>query len=277
MRYGFTSFSLPQADLPALLAAAQAHGYDGVELRLDSGHGHGVEISCSHEARAALRAKIAASPVTVDCLGTSVRLADPATAEASTSLARTCIDLAGDVGIKLIRVFGGAVPDEVSRKAAQSALVEGLKGLTDHAASRDVVIGLESHDDWSAPQRLADVMAAVDHPSAAILWDVWHTGRAGGKSLAEAHRILAPWIRHVHIHDGRLRLDRLEFLPIGHGDLDHLEILALLTAGGYSGVVSGEWINWGPGDVHLPRERRQLARYEALLDSIRPAAASEGR
>lgn len=269
MKYAFTSFSLVEAGLDELFAAARLYGYDAVELRLDSDHRHGVELATNARDRVRLREQIENSDIEVVCLCSSVRLADPRTVDDSLTSGTASIELAGDLGVKLVRVFGGPVPDVISRKDAQSSVVAGLRSLGDHAARHDVTLCLETHDDWSAPQRLADVMTEVDHPHVGILWDVWHPARAAGTSPAESHDLLAPWIRHVHIHDGKLRLDRLEFSPIGQGDIDHLEILALLTAQGYSGTLSGEWLSWEPGSVHLPRERKQMARYEALLDAAR--------
>jgi sugar phosphate isomerase/epimerase len=73
-----------------------------------------------------------------------------------------------------------------------------------------------------------------------------------------------------------LRLDRLEFRAIGDGDIDHLELLALLMAGGYSGALGGEWINWEPAEVHLPRELATLQRYEALLQGARSSTGRDG-
>lgn len=267
MKFAFTSLSLPQASLADLFNAALSYGYDSVELRLDKQHGHGVELATGSGQRASLRRQIKTSGSSVVCLSSSVRLADSANIDANLELGRESITLAGDLGVKLIRVFGGAVPDDVSRNASQACVVNALKTLGDFAVERDVTVCLETHDDWASPQRLASVMSEVQHANVGILWDVWHTGRAGGKGLAESHQILSPWIRHVHVHDGKLRLDRLEFSPMGEGDIDHRELLVLLTAQGYDGTLSGEWIGWEPGNIHLPRERRRLAHYEASLQS----------
>jgi sugar phosphate isomerase/epimerase len=273
MRYAFCSFSLTDASLAELLAAARQHGYDGVEPRLDSRHGHGIELATDKAERASIRSQVADSGIEIVGLATSVRVANPETTEATLALGRQCIELAADLGVPRIRVFGGLIPDSVSRDSAQAAAVKSLTELARVGADHDVTVCLETHDDWTVPQRLADIMSAVNHPNAAILWDVWHTGRGGGASLADAHKKLKPWIRHVHFHDGELRLDRLEFQQMGRGQLDHLEVLALLRAGGNDVFLSGEWLNWEPGHVHLPRERQAMARYEALLDGVEQAAA----
>ena len=52
-------------------------------------------------------------------------------------------------------------------------------------------------------------------------------------------------------------------LPVGQGDIDHAAALRCLKQSGYDGAVSGEWIQWEPHEVHLPRE---LALLRALSD-----------
>ena len=54
----------------------------------------------------------------------------------------------------------------------------------------------------------------------------------------------------------------LKLVPIGHGEIDHRRAIDLLAADGYKGFISGEWIDWEPWTVHLPRELETLKRYE---------------
>ena len=75
---------------------------------------------------------------------------------------------------------------------------------------------------------------------------------------------LAPYVRHVHFHDGRLKDDGgLEMMPVGQGLIDHARAVALLLEAGYDGYLSGEWINWQPYDESLPRELAAMKALEA--------------
>ncbi|MGL5930740.1 MAG: sugar phosphate isomerase/epimerase family protein [Dermatophilaceae bacterium] len=270
MRYQFNSYSMPDADLDTLFSAAHRYGYDGVELRLTEGHRHGVEPDLSATARARVRRQIDASGLRVDCLCSSARLAVPSTAESALAETERALSLAADIGARYVRVFGGPVPDDTSRNRAGEALVDGLRRAGAGAAGRGVTVLLETHDDWAAPATVARIMSEVGHPTAVgVLWDVWHTGRTGRSSVGDAHAILEPWIRHVQMHDGMLRQDRLAWRRIGQGEVDHLEMLACLLASGYDGAVSGEWIDWEPADEHLPRELATMRHYEQLLRSVR--------
>jgi len=173
------------------------------------------------------------------------------------------IDLAGDLGAKTIRVFGGAIPGGIGREEATNLLVRSLGAVADHAEDRGVTVCLETHDDWCDPVHVAAVMARANRPAIAVNWDIMHPVRTGAATIDESFEALQPWIRHAHIHDGTGSDVRL--VPIGTGDIDHKRALELLSSAGYAGYLSGEWIRWEEYDVHLPRELATMKRYEREL------------
>lgn len=265
MRYAFMSFSCPELSLTKMLALARDLGYDAVEPRAGSNHAHGIELTASTAQRTVMRTQTQESGIDLCCLAVSCRYADPATVADQVDETRRYIDLAGDIGAPRLRVFGGKIADGVSRAAAIEKVSAALAPVADHAASRGVTICLETHDDWCDPAHVAAVMQRVNHPAIAVNWDIMHPVRAGGATMESAFATLQPWIRHVHIHDGTTDRSKLTMLPIGQGDIDHQRALELLSAAGYDGYLSGEWINWEPHEVHLPRE---LAAMRALEQKI---------
>jgi sugar phosphate isomerase/epimerase len=126
-----------------------------------------------------------------------------------------------------------------------------------------VTLCVETHDDWCDPAHVADVMRRVDHPAVGVNWDIMHPVRVGAATMAGAFAILRDWIRHVHIHDGTG--SGITFIPIGTGCIDHRRALECLDSIGYCGHLSGEWINWEPYDIHLPRELATMKHYEELV------------
>jgi len=265
MKYAFMSSSAPEASLDQLLAMADDWGYAGIEPRIEWGHGHGVEPTASAAERDAIRSTVDGSSVELCCVATGCTLAEPSTAKAEREKAALCIDLAADVGCGGLRVFGGNFDNSVDRAAAAATLVESLKSLADQAAARGVTLLLETHDAWTNPEAVADVVERVGRDTVGVLWDVLHPMRVDGWSIEAAFQALKPWVRHVHIHDATLARDRLDFRPIGEGEIDHKRIVELLHGDGFDGFLSGEWINWQPPAEHLPREVRTLRRYEAEL------------
>jgi sugar phosphate isomerase/epimerase len=262
MRYAFMSFSCTKATFPELLATATRFGYDGVEPRAQSNHGHGVEFAATTVARKTIRRQAEDAGIAICCLATSCRFADPSIVDAQLDDLRCAIDLAGDIGAPRIRVFGGKLGAGLSREAATDLVAQSLRSVADQAAARHVTLCLETHDDWTNPDHVAAVMKAVNHPAVAVNWDLMHPVRFSGWKMADAFAVVRPWIRHVHFHDGSTNPNDGQMRPMGTGDIDHRIAVKLLAALPYDGYLSGEWINWEPADVHLPRELAAMKAYE---------------
>ena len=263
MKYSFMTFSTPELTLEQVLEAAGRFGYDGIEVRVDANHKHGVEVAADRKARAEARRKAEAAGIPIACVATSVQVANSETAKDMIAQALERIDLAAEVGAHRIRVFGGAFPESQDRERATQSAVESCKAIADCAARRKVIVCIETHDAWCDPGHVAEVLRRVDHPFIACNWDIMHPIRAAGATMDSAFGALKPWIRHLHVHDGTLTDQKL--VPIGEGAIDHRRAVELLLEAGYDGYLSGEWIGWEPWEVHLPRELATLKRYEDEL------------
>jgi sugar phosphate isomerase/epimerase len=263
LKYAFMSFSCPQSSLVEMLEMAKQYGYDGIEPRVSADHAHGIEPACSAEVRAQVRRHVAESGVTLCCIATSCHYADPSQTMQQLELTRRCIDLAADLGIPGLRVFGGQLSAQLSRADAIMLLTESFGQVAPYASERNVTLYMETHDDWCTPQHVADVMAHVNHPAIAVNWDIMHPVRQGNSTMDQSFQILRPWIRHVHFHDGMLRLDETVLMRVGKGEIDHRRAVELLQQDQYTGYLSGEWIGWEPPEVHLPREIVTMKSYEA--------------
>ncbi len=261
MKYSFMTFSCPQLSLDDALSLAKRIGYDGVEPRVASGHKHGIETDIDAAKRREIRSKFAESGIAACCVATSCRYADPNTAQQMIDETLRCTDLAGDIGAPTIRVFGGQMGVGLSREEAIDLVAKSLGSVADHAASREVIICMETHDAWCDPKNVAEVMKRVNHPAICVNWDIMHPVRTGYATIDGSFETLKPWIKHLHIHDASKETGKL--VPIGEGFIDHKRAVELLLAMPYDGYLSGEWINWeDPYETHLPRELATLKSYE---------------
>ena len=263
VKYTFMTFSTPELTLDEVLRTAKRFGYDGVEPRGESDHRHGIEISASAQARSEIRAKAEAAAVAYSCVATSCRYADPQTAAEHVETTHAYIDLAADIGSDRLRVFGGQIGGGLTRNEATELVARSLSAVADHAKERGVIVCMETHDDWCDPKHVAAVMDTVNHPNIAVNWDIMHPVRAAGYEMENAHPPIARWVRHVHFHDGVRRGDHSDLVPIGQGFIDHRKAVEILLSAGYSGYLSGEWINWEIGwESHLPTELATMKGYE---------------
>lgn len=267
MKYAFMSFSTPSATLAAALEQARRLGYDGFEPRVAGKpgkppHAHGIELARSPAERREIRRQFASSGVSLCCLALGTQFADPATQRANITETRRYLALAHDVGALSVRVFGGRLPPGSDRATAIGHLVTALLELAPEAASAGVPLLLETHDDWCDPAHVADVMRRVNHPAVGVNWDVMHPVRFGLATMREAFTVLRPWLRHVHIHDG-LNTPELRFRPFGEGEYDLGAVFTSLLAMGYSGYLSGEWIDCD-GLIDLGTEIDRMRRFETV-------------
>lgn len=261
MKYAFMSFSCPQLSFEGLLDTARRFGYDGIEPRIESGHAHGVELDAAPALRSDIKRMAEESGVAICCIATSRKYADPATAQQEVDKTLRCIDLASDVGSPRLRVFGGQLPEGVSREEAVELLSASLSAVAGHAKERGVTVCLETHDHWCDPGHVAEVMKRVNAEAIAVNWDIMHPARFG-HTTDDAFSTLLPWIRHVHFHDGMKIEGKSSLVQIGQGEIDHKRAVELLQETAYNGYLSGEWINWEPYEIHLPRELGIMKSYE---------------
>jgi len=263
MKYSYMSFSTPSLNLAGMLKVAARYGYDGIEPRLDANHAHGIEVDMSQEQRVTARAQIQATGIALACLATSLSYADPKKKDSMLAQTHERIDLAGDLSVQALRVFGGKIPAGADREQAIDLLVTSLSSVADHAKDRGVTLCLETHDDWCDPVHVATVVTRIDRPCIAVNWDIMHPVRTGQATVEKSFEALSSCIRHVHIHDG-VGSD-MKFVPIGTGDIDHKCAARLLSSVQFEGYLSGEWIGWEPYDIHLPRELSTMKDYEEAL------------
>lgn len=263
MKYAFMSFSCPDATFSESLALARRLGYDGFEPRVESGHRHGIELGLSPEETAARRREAEEAGVTLCCLATGCRFAIAADRDAQVAKARQYVQLAHDLAIPRLRVFGGRFGRDTGRGAATEAAVAALREIAPFAADHGVALCLETHDDWCHPEDVAAIMERVDHPAVAVTWDMMHPVRSAGVSMEEAWQRLRPWIRHVHVHDGRTSPGKIVFEPCGEGDFDLAAFFRCLREVSYDGFISGEWIDCAKS-IDLATE---LSRLKSLAQS----------
>jgi sugar phosphate isomerase/epimerase len=245
-----------------MLALAKRYGYAGIEPRIQAGHGHELDFGSDATERRDATQKAQESGIELCCIATSCRYGDPETVQLNVENTLRAIDLAADVGSTRIRVFGGRIGGGLSREAAMGQVVTSLIAVADHAQERGVTVCMETHDDWTDPAHVTAVMTQVNHPAVAVNWDVMHPVRVSGWTVDQSFETLKPWIQHTHVHDGGQRQGKIVYRAMGTGMIDMRRAIQLLPSIGYEGYLSGEWINWEPADVHLPREIETMKGYE---------------
>ena len=260
MKYSFMSFSTTNLTLEEMLQLAKKLGYAGVELRLDSKHAHGIETDASDEKIENAKKLSEKYGVEICCIATSCRFADSDSVKENIEKAKEAVELADKLGVKRLRVFGGAYPNDTYEKAFDN-VVSALTEVSDFIGDRDITLCFETHDSWTNPDNVMDVIKKVNRKNVRVNWDIMHPTLTSKKTVEEAFNALKGYIAHVHMHDGVRPEGKITYLPFGTGKVDNAAALKLLTDFGYDGYMSGEWINWDEPN-YLETEINKLREYE---------------
>lgn len=165
------------------------------------------------------------------------------------------------LNIPYIRAFGGGSMAEPLSAAELDEASENLRWWHGVRQSNEwnTRLALETHDGFSGGARCIELQAHCEIPLD-LIWDTHHSWKLGGEAPQETWNLIAPLVRHVHIKDSisvpSARHPYTYVLP-GTGEFPAQEVLSILAANDYEGVVSLEWERkWHP---YMPPLEEALA------------------
>jgi sugar phosphate isomerase/epimerase len=205
-------------------------------------------------------------------LGLSTRFSspDPAERQANVDELRRYLELANELEAPMVRTFGGNVIDGQTIDQTIDWVAQGLLAGVATAEAQGVTIVLETHDAFCRGAEVARVLAQVDSPHVAAVWDIHHPYRMG-ESIDETWRLIGSRVKHVHIKDGIQRADgSWQLVLLGKGELPCQATIKLLYDKGYRGYLSAEWEKkWHPEieepEVAMPQHAQIMRQWVAQL------------
>ncbi len=249
MKLSFMTFVCPTWTTETVVKFARRAGYDGVEIRVDADHKHGISSASSLETRRSVKKLFADEGVQVAAVATSVQFASPAAENHRKNLAaaRANLDLAADLGAPVVRMFAGGGIRKLTPEAARQ-VAAAFDEVGDYAKGSGSCPILEcGHDIIKGAAEAAEVLRQVRTENFGALWN--HSEMDDPTFDALKGRL-----RHFHVHDEVL-------------DPKNTNLVALarrVKKIPYRGYVSLEII-WGknvPEDVLIAtasRLKRQIA------------------
>jgi len=269
MKLSFTTLGCPDWTLRKIVESAAQLGYDGVDLRglLDE-----IDVSKRPEFTTGLmetKRLFADHGVAIPGLLLSSRYAvvDPAERERQFDETRRNLELAAKLDASFLRVYGGAVPKGHTVATIMPFLLENLQQMGDEAKGYGVTLALETHDDWTASDVFASLMARVDHPYVRVLWDLHHPYRANGEPPEFTYGNLVPYTVNLHVKDSVPNEEGGHtYVLLGEGDVPLKTMLDMLVEGGYEGYACLEWEKrWHPDlvgpEVAFPQYARKMREW----------------
>lgn len=227
IKLSFMTFVCPDWEIEKIAKFAKQANYDGVEIRVDAGHKHGISSASSAEVRQSVRKLFRDEGVEVACVATSVQFASPDAQKHQQNLeaAKANLDLAASLGAPVVRIFaGGGIPKLTPEAAVQVAAAFDQVG--GYAQASGVCPILEcGHDIIKGSAEAAEVIRRVQTRNFGALWNRSDMDDATFAALKDR-------IRHFHVHD--------EVLDPNNANL--VDVARRMKGIGYRGYISLEII-----------------------------------
>jgi sugar phosphate isomerase/epimerase len=265
----FSTLGCPKWPWTTVLEQASKLGYSGIELR-------GIQMEMdlpklpefSGTRLSQTLKDLEALDLKVTDLGASARMheADPARRASQLDEGRRFVDLAHQMKVPYVRVFGDQIPDGESKDAVVTRVIDGLRTLGEHARGSGVAVIIESHGDFTDSPTLLRLLKGVGMDTVALLWDAHHTFVAGKEPPAKTFDTMKAYIRHTHLKDSRPEGNGVRYVLTGQGTVPVRETVNILSKGGYKGFYCFEWEKgWHPEieepEVAFPQFVERMREY----------------
>jgi sugar phosphate isomerase/epimerase len=265
----FSTLGCPKWPWATVLEQASKLGYSGIELR-------GIQMQMDlpklpefSGTRLAQSLKdLEALDLKVTDLGSSARMheADPARRSAQMDEGRRFIDLAHQMKVPYVRVFGDQIPQGEEKDIVIKRVIEGLRTLGDHARGSGVSVIIESHGDFTDSPTLLQLLKGAAMDNVALLWDAHHTFVAGKEPPARTFEAMKSYIRHTHLKDSKPEGKEVRYVLTGQGTVPVRETVNILSKSGYKGFYCFEWEKgWHPEieepEVAFPQFVERMREY----------------
>jgi fatty-acyl-CoA synthase len=274
-KLAFSTLGCPHWTLDTIIRTASAHGFRGIEVR---GLQDDLDVTSRPEFTAQAnryRAQLQDLGIHIVCFSSSVMLSRPEGEAPDGSLdeVKRYTELCVAFDAPFIRIFGGSL-GSVPRVEALALASARLREMAEIVKGTPVRILVETHDDWMRAEDMKALLTAATSDTVAphaigMLWDVNHPFMFLGEPPATTWEASKNWIHHTHWKDSKRDPGaRHGFVPclMGHGDVPHDAIHAVLQAGKYNGFYSLEWEKrWHPEiagpEIAFPQFAEYMKRF----------------
>jgi sugar phosphate isomerase/epimerase len=205
MKLGLLTYNIAREwDLDTLLSKAKELGFEGVELRVDRDHAHGVEVNLTSPQRKEVAQKMADSGLTNCGLGSGCRYDSPEKSKLSENVEHTkaLLQLTADLGGAGLKVFGNNFHEDqgISKEATVAQVGKAVKECAQTANDLGVELRFEMHGDFNPPEHCLKVLELADEPSVSLIYNSDPRDVVDG-SVAGTIAKVRKFVTHIHMHD----------------------------------------------------------------------------
>ncbi len=235
-----------------ILTSAKQAGYDFVEMSIDESPERLDRLNWSHSERSALRQAIFNTGMPVWGMGVSAHRKYPL-GSASSELRQQGLDilyrsieLAADLGVKVIQIMGYDAFYEPSNSGTQARYLEGLRTGVRWASAAGVPLALENGDSElvDSVEKAMRFVKLLNSPWFQVYPDIGNMTAAGYSPL-EQLPLTEGHLVGIHVKD--TRKGELRGVPLGQGIVQFRETFQWLAKNGFNGpLVMEMWAHLDP-------------------------------
>jgi L-ribulose-5-phosphate 3-epimerase len=255
------------------LDMAASVGFDFVEISIDESDEKIARLSWTAAERAELRTAISNTGVPVMTMGLSGHRKYPLgsssrmTRDRAVEILYQAIDLAADIGIKIIQVMGYDVFYETSDEDTHRRYLEGLALGAKRAGTAGVMLGVENVDVKfsESVEKILQIVKAIGSPWVNIYPDMGNLA-ASGFDPASQLRYSKDYIVAVHVKDAVRNVYR--GVTFGEGDVQFDAVFRTLAEIGFWGPMVVEmWAQFHTEDAVLKNAIQARELVDRLIAS----------
>jgi len=238
--------------LEQILTTAKQIGYDFVEISIDESPARVERLFWSHSERAALRQVTFDIDMPIWGMGVSAHRkfplgsASPDLRKKGLDILYRSIELAADLGIKVIQIMGYDAVYEPGNANTQACYLEGLRAGVSWASTAGVMLGLENgdHELVDSVEKTMRFVKTLNSPWFQAYPDIGNM-TASGYSPLEQLPLAAGHLLGVHVKD--TRPSEFRGVPLNQGIVPFRESFRLLANMGFAGpLVMEMWAHLDP-------------------------------
>lgn len=243
MKISFSTLGCPRWNLKEIMATAVDLGYQGIEVR-----GIGKDISVpsapdfSGDNLPHTLAELQRMNLAVPCLDSDCCIHLRENEKAVDAEIAAYVALADQLGSPCIRIMATAPVPQPVGTVDEGYVRDRAIALGEVAKAKGIKLLIETHGIWSDSEKLARLLSTVGSQSVGALWDMHHPYRFRGEKPQTTVANLKPWILHTHLKDSLRTDEGYRYVLPGFGDVPLEESVRALTATGYDGFFSLEWV-----------------------------------
>jgi sugar phosphate isomerase/epimerase len=248
MKLAFSTLGCPDWTWEDIFATAKDMGIDGIEVRGMGNEMHAplirpflpehIEATKKQLGAAGMEIPMLTSSACIGCNGELIEKYFDETKE--------YIDLAQALGTPFIRVLCSKNP-QPDTVIDIGLLEEIYSRICLYGETRGVTPLIETNGELADSSVMAKFLRGVKSANHGVLWDIHHPFRYFGESPEQTAGNLAGEIKYLHVKDSVMKNGKVQYRMMGYGDVPVLDALRVMTASGYEGYVSLEWVKrWNP-------------------------------